>query len=268
MKVLSLFFILKSTSIIIPYKDEYDVYQKGDLVILKTDEFAEEIGRVQKLNFALRKSSKIDLSGEILRKITERDLQKQTVNQDKEDFIKTEFYRQIEVLELDMHLVSAHYSLDNSLIYLTFLSESRVDFRELVKNIAKKFQKKIHLQQIGPRDRSTLNGGFGLCGREFCCRNFLDELPSVTMETVRVQNMAYKCPDKLSGQCGKLMCCLNYEVVQYRELSENFPKFGAEISCKKRKGTVIGIDVLNEKVKIKFEDQKIETIPLNELVKG
>jgi cell fate regulator YaaT (PSP1 superfamily) len=164
-------------------------------------------------------------------------------------------------------MVSAHYSMDDSMIYITFLSENRVDFRDLVKQVAQKFQKKIHLQQIGPRDKAKIKGGLALCGQEFCCKKFLTELPSVTMEAVRVQNMAYKGTDKLSGQCGKLMCCLNYESSQYRELIDKFPKFGNIVKYQGRKGVVTGLDVLNEKLKIKFEDHKIESVNLNDLDK-
>lgn len=267
MQTTSIFFILKSSTIEIPYKEEYNSYTKGDFIILKTDEFSEEIGIIQQIEQNTNKSDKIDLSGEILRQASERDLQKMEINKTKIESFKSEFQDNIEKMDLDMHLVSVQFSLDDSLIYLTFLSENRVDFRELVKTLAKKFQKKIHLQQIGPRDKSKLKGGLGLCGQEFCCKRFLTELPSVTMEAVRVQNMAYKGTEKLSGQCGKLMCCLNYESEQYREQIEKFPKFGSEIKYKNTKGVIIGLDILNQKVKIKFENHQIETISLSEIDK-
>lgn len=267
MEVSSIFFALKSATVEIPYKEEYAEYQPGDWVIIKNDEFKEELGKIQKVVFSKRKSAKIDLSAEILRKASQRDLQKKEINQSKEEEVKTEFESLVEKMNLDMRLVSAHYSLDEALIYITFLSENRVDFRDLVKEIAKKFQKKIHLQQIGPRDKAKIQGGLGLCGQEFCCKRFLGDLPSVTMEAVRVQNMAYKGTDKLSGQCGKLMCCLNYESEQYRELIEKFPKFGSNVVYKGKHGIITGLDVLNEKLKIKFEDHSIETIALSDLQK-
>lgn len=266
MQTTSIFFLLKSSTIEIPHKEEYEAYIKGDFVVIKTDEFNEEIGRIQHLNQNVNKSDKIDLSGEILRKASERDLQKMEINKNKADVFKEEFINHTEKLDLDMNLVSVNYSFNDTLIYITFLSENRVDFRELVKNLAKKFQKKIHLQQIGPRDKSKLKGGYGLCGQEFCCKKFLIDLPSVTMEAVRVQNMAYKGTEKLSGQCGKLMCCLNYESEQYRQQIDNFPKFGSEVKFKDAIGVVIGLDILNQKVKIKFENHSIETVALNEIV--
>lgn len=267
MEITSIFFALKSTSVEIPYKEEYINYTHGDWVIFKTDDFKEELGKIQKVLYSKRKSAKIDLSAEILRKASERDLQKKELNQSKEEAVKKEFEKQVEKTDMDMRLVSAHFSFDETMIYITFLSENRVDFRDLVKEVAKKFQKKIHLQQIGPRDKAKLIDGFGLCGQEFCCKKFLIDLPSVTMESVRVQNMAYKGTDKLSGQCGKLMCCLNYESSQYRELIEKFPKFGSMVKYQGRKGVVTGLDVLNEKLKIKFEDHKIESVSLNDLEK-
>lgn len=267
MEVSSIFFALKSTTIEIPYKEEYSEYERGDWIVLKTDDFKEELGRIQKLLYSKRKSAKIDLSAEILRKASERDLQKKEINHSKEKAVKNEFEKLVTKMKLDMRMVSAHYSMDESLIYITFLSENRVDFRDLVKEIARKFQKKIHLQQIGPRDKAKLQGGFALCGQEFCCKKILTDLPSVTMESVRVQNMAYKGTDKLSGQCGKLMCCLNYESSQYRELIEKFPKFGSTVKYKGKKGFVTGLDVLNEKLKIKFEDHKIESVALGDLEK-
>jgi len=267
MDVSSIFFVLKSTSIEIPYKEEYQEYQSGDWVIFKNDEFEEELAKVQKKLYAKKKSGKIDLSAEILRQASERDLQKKELNQTKEINVKTEFEKQVKQMDLDMHLVSAHYAMDESLIYITFLSENRVDFRDLVKTLGKKFQKKIHLQQIGPRDKAKIEGGFGLCGQEFCCKRFLTDLSSVTMESVRVQNMAYKGTDKLSGQCGKLMCCLNYESNQYRDLIEKFPKFGSSVDYDGKKGVVMGLDVLNEKLKIRFENHNIETVLLSDLKK-
>ena len=268
MKVVSIFFTLKGSTIEIPFKEEYSPYKKGDLLIFKTDEFKEEVGKLQREEYSTRKSTKIDLSGEILRHVTERDLQKIEVNQSKETALKDDFFQSVEKLDLDMHIVSAHFSFDGSLIYIIFMSESRVDFRDLVKSLAQKFQKKIHFQQIGPRDKSSIKGGYGLCGQEFCCKKFLPKIPSVTMESVRVQNMAYKGTEKLSGQCGKLMCCLNYETAQYRELIEKFPKFGNEVTYKKKKGNVVGLDVLNEKIKIKFDNNNIKIVPLNELEKN
>lgn len=267
MEVSSIFFALKSSTVEIPYNEEYSQYTPGDWVVFKTDEFKEELGKIQKLFFTKRKSEKIDLSGEILRQASDRDLQKRAINLEKEESIKEEFKKQVEKMELDMRLVSAHYAMDESLIYITFLSENRVDFRDLVKEIGKKFQKKIHLQQIGPRDKAKLQSGFGLCGQEFCCARFLGDLPSVTMEAVRVQNMAYKGTDKLSGQCGKLMCCLNYESSQYRELIEKFPKFGSNVTYKNKKGVIMGLDVLNEKIKIRFEDHSVETVSLSDFKK-
>lgn len=267
MQVTSIFFALKSTTIEAPYKEEYRNYNHGDWIIFKTDDFKEELGKIQKVIYSKSKSAKIDLSAEILRKASERDLQKKELSQSKEEPVKQEFEKLVKKMKLDMRLVSAHYSMDETMIYITFLSENRIDFRELVKDIAKKFQKKIHLQQIGPRDKAKIEGGFGLCGQEFCCKKFLTDLPPVTMESVRVQNMAYKGTDKLSGQCGKLMCCLNYESGQYRELIEKFPKFGSSVKYKNRKGIVTGLDVLNEKLKIRFEDHNIESVSLSDLDK-
>lgn len=268
MQVTSLFFILKSTTVDIPYQAEHHEYNQGDFVILKTDDFSEEVAKIQKINVTKRKSSKIDLSGEILRQASKGDLQKIELNKAKEEEIHAVFKKDVESMGLDMHLVSVHYSLDGSLIYITFLSDERVDFRDLVKNIAKKFQKKIHLQQIGPRDKAKIKGGFGLCGQEFCCKKILGELPAVTMEAVRVQNMAYKGTDKLSGQCGKLMCCLNYESGQYRDSIDKFPKFGSSVTLlDKRTAIVVGLDVLNDKLKLKFENHQIETVSLQDLVK-
>ncbi len=267
MEISSIFFALKSTTIEIPYKEAYSQYQAGDWIILKTDEFKEELGKVQKILYSKRKSAKIDLSAEILRKASERDLQKKEINQSKETDVQKEFEKQVKAMQLDMRMVSAHFSMDDSMVYINFLSDNRVDFRDLVKNIAQKFKKKIHLQQIGPRDKAKIQGGFGLCGQEFCCKRFLTDLPSVTMESVRVQNMAYKGTDKLSGQCGKLMCCLNYESGQYRDVINKFPKFGSSVKYKNKKGIVTGLDVLNEKLKIRFEDHNIESVALKDLEK-
>ena len=147
-----------------------------------------------------------------------------------------------------------------------FTAPERVDFRELVLDLSKNIHKKIYLQQIGPRDRARILGGYGRCGKKQCCSTFLQELPSVTMDTARLQNLLFKSTTKLSGSCGKLLCCLNYELEDYTSLRNNLPEVGTRIKVKSKEGQVVGVDILNQLVRVQFKEfTPVETFTLNEV---
>ena len=151
-----------------------------------------------------------------------------------------------------MKLVKAEISFDQKYITFYFSAVTRLDFRELLKDLVKTFHKMIRLQQIGPRDEAKMISGLGPCGRELCCRGFLKKLESVPSDLVRVQRLSQVSSSKISGVCGKLMCCLAFETEMYRKLSKNLPKVGETISTKHGKGKVVEQDVLGQKVKVKL----------------
>ena len=154
---------------------------------------------------------------------------------------------------LDMQLVSAEYAFDGSKILFFFTADERVDFRELVKNLASIFHTRIELRQIGVRDKAKMVGGLGICGRPFCCASFLDDFQPVSIKMAKTQNLSLN-PTKISGTCGRLMCCLKYEQDAYEDLLRNAPKMDSFVDTPEGRGTVVEVDLLRSRVKVRMED--------------
>ncbi|MCR5174649.1 MAG: stage 0 sporulation family protein [Oscillospiraceae bacterium] len=160
---------------------------------------------------------------------------------------------------MDMKLVDVEYSFDGSKILFFFTSEGRVDFRELVKDLAGVFHTRIELRQIGVRDEAKMLGGLGICGRPFCCRQFMDDFHPVSIKMAKTQGLSLN-PAKISGTCGRLMCCLKYEQVAYEDLVKQAPKVDAFVDTPGGKGTVVNINLLRGYAKVRLEDSG-DTIP-------
>ncbi len=161
--------------------------------------------------------------------------------------------QKIEEHKLDMQLVSAECAFDGSKILFFFTADERVDFRELVKNLASVFHTRIELRQIGVRDKAKMVGGLGICGRPFCCASFLDDFQPVSIKMAKTQNLSLN-PTKISGTCGRLMCCLKYEQDAYEDLIRNSPKVDSFIDTPEGRGTVIELDLLRQRVKVRMEE--------------
>ena len=161
-------------------------------------------------------------------------------------------------LGLDMQLVSAEVAFDGSKILFFFTADERVDFRELVKNLASVFHTRIELRQIGVRDKAKMVGGLGICGRPFCCASFLDDFQPVSIKMAKTQNLSLN-PTKISGTCGRLMCCLKYEQDAYEDLLRNSPKAESFVDTPEGCGTVVEVDLLRSRVKVQLEEHP-ETI--------
>ena len=159
---------------------------------------------------------------------------------------------------LDMQLVSAEYSFDGSKILFFFTADERVDFRELVKNLASIFHTRIELRQIGVRDKAKMIGGLGICGRPFCCASFLEEFQPVSIKMAKTQNLSLN-PTKISGTCGRLMCCLKYEQEAYEDLIKTAPKAESFVDTPDGRGTVVDVNLLRQSVKVRME-QSPETV--------
>jgi cell fate regulator YaaT (PSP1 superfamily) len=159
---------------------------------------------------------------------------------------------------LDMQLVSAECAFDGSKILISFTAEERVDFRELVKNLAAAFHTRIELRQIGVRDKAKMVGGLGICGRPFCCASFLEDFQPVSIKMAKTQNLSLN-PTKISGTCGRLMCCLKYEQDAYEDLLRNSPKVDSFVDTPEGRGTIVEVNLLRQKVKVRMEDSP-ETI--------
>ena len=156
--------------------------------------------------------------------------------------------------QLDMQLVSAECSFDGSKLLFFFTADERVDFRELVKSLAAVFHTRIELRQIGVRDKAKMVGGLGICGRPFCCASFLDDFQPVSIKMAKTQNLSLN-PTKISGTCGRLMCCLKYEQFAYEDLLRNAPKVESFVDTPEGRGTVTEVDLLRQRVKVRMEDQ-------------
>ena len=157
-------------------------------------------------------------------------------------------------LELDMQLVSAECSFDGSRILFFFTADERVDFRELVKLLANTFHTRIELRQIGVRDKAKMVGGLGICGRPFCCASFLDDFQPVSIKMAKTQSLSLN-PTKISGTCGRLMCCLKYEQDAYEDLLRTAPKVESFVDTPEGRGTVTEVDLLRQRVKVRLEDR-------------
>ena len=158
---------------------------------------------------------------------------------------------------LDMQLVSAECAFDGSKLLFFFTADERVDFRELVKNLASVFHTRIELRQIGVRDKAKMVGGLGICGRPFCCASFLDDFQPVSIKMAKTQNLSLN-PTKISGTCGRLMCCLKYEQEAYEDLLRTSPKAESFVDTPEGRGTVTEVDLLRQRVKVRMEEHPEE----------
>ncbi len=156
-------------------------------------------------------------------------------------------------MELDMQLVSAECAFDGSKILFFFTADERVDFRELVKSLASAFHTRIELRQIGVRDKARMVGGLGICGRPFCCATFLDDFQPVSIKMAKTQSLSLN-PTKISGTCGRLMCCLKYEQDAYEDLIKNSPKVDSFVDTPQGRGTIVELNLLRQKVKVRLEE--------------
>lgn len=191
----------------------------------------------------------------ILRKATEADLK--TAEENKKcakDAFKT-CLEKIAANNLEMNLVDAEYTFDKSKVLFYFTAEGRVDFRQLVKDLAAVFRTRIELRQIGVRDESKLLGGFGICGRPLCCSQFLGDFEPVSIKMAKEQSLSLN-PTKISGTCGRLMCCLKYEQDAYEDLLKKSPNVGALVDTPMGRGTVISTQLLKGIVSVKMDSEE------------
>jgi cell fate regulator YaaT (PSP1 superfamily) len=191
----------------------------------------------------------------VLRLAEPGDLKQIDDNRKKAHEASTTCTQKIHEHKLDMKLVGAEYAFDRSKILFYFTAEGRVDFRELVKDLAKIFKARIELRQIGVRDEAKMLGGFGPCGRELCCCRFLKDFEPVTIKMAKDQNLSLN-PPKISGLCGRLMCCLSYEHKFYKEMSRGLPREGEKIETGEGKGKVINVNVFKRLAIAVLEDGK------------
>ena len=259
-KVIGIHCAYSSSVVEVPYSEKIEVVA-GEEIIFKDEDGREEFGVVRYVNQEASDPEGVLSDSKILRRATANDLQKAESHFEQAGRALDSCKKLVEKFELDMNIFRAGYSFDGNKVHFTFTADERVDFRELVKELAKILKKQIHLRQIGPRDKAKLVGGFGRCGRALCCKTFLGKLESINMEMVREQGLESKGSSKLSGACSKLLCCLKYEVEAYRELRKGLPLVGSTVRLKKgvspsfNEGFVAAVDVLNQKLRVLFSEK-------------
>lgn len=188
----------------------------------------------------------------VIRVATEEDISHAADNSKKEKEAFEICLKKIKEHNLDMKLIDVEYTFDNNKVLFYFTADGRVDFRELVKDLAAVFKTRIELRQIGVRDESKMMGGIGICGRALCCKSFLGEFQPVSIKMAKEQGLSLN-PTKISGNCGRLMCCLKYEEDAYEEILSRVPKVGAIVETPEGQGTVMEINLLKELLKVKMD---------------
>lgn len=226
--------------------------KKGDFVIVETVQ-GEEYGEVIVPNRKIEDDKIKEPLKNVLRLANEKDKKHYNECKQKEKEAYDMCLKKIKEHNLDMTLTDVEYKFDNSKILFYFTADGRVDFRELVKDLASIYKTRIELRQIGVRDEVKRIGGNGICGRELCCCSFLNDFETVSIKMAKEQNISLN-PSKISGNCGRLMCCLKYEEEVYTEKLKKLPSIGAIIESEDGTGEVVGVETLKEKIKVKFKD--------------
>lgn len=240
------------------FDPEDNEYVQGEHVIVETARGI-EYGEVIQGNRSLNDEEVVYPLKKVIRKATEEDSKKVAENKVKE---KEAFFickQKILKHNLNMKLIDVEYTFDNNKILFYFTSDERVDFRELVKDLAAVFRTRIELRQIGVRDETKMCGGIGICGRSLCCNKFLSDFQPVSIKMAKDQSLSLN-PIKISGICGRLMCCLKYEEDVYVEIRGRLPEVGDLVETPDGRGEVLSVTVLREQVKVavkkKDKDEK------------
>jgi len=228
-------------------------YTAGDHLIIDTAR-GPEYGICAGGNHTIHKMEVVSPLREVIRLANAQDEKIVAENRVKEEKAHKICQQKIEEMGLDKQLVSAECAFDGSKILFFFTADERVDFRELVKSLASQFHTRIELRQIGVRDKARMVGGLGICGRPFCCGSFLEDFQPVSIKMAKTQNLSLN-PTKISGTCGRLMCCLKYEQDAYEDLLKTTPKNESFVDTPDGRGTVIEVDLLRQRVKVRLEEQ-------------
>ncbi len=229
--------------------------KKGDEVILKTT-VGTDLGKVKAAGELSQKPEGIDEIKPVIRKATAAD-QLKYLELNKNRLEKIEFCRSlIKKYKMDMKLVDVHTSFDNQRLVFAFIADGRIDFRELVKELTRKYSITIRMQQIGVRDEAKFRGDIGQCGKTLCCRTHLKELGNVTTDFAKCQQVAHRGSERLSGVCDRLKCCLRYEQPIYEELAKKFPALGTTVKTEKGAGVVVSWHTLKGTIDVNIGDEK------------
>ena len=235
------------------YFDPADgVFSCGDRVIVETARGI-ECGEVALANREVPEEEVVRPLKSVIRRADEADLRRVEENHRKEEAAAAICREKIQKHGLEMKLVDVEYTFDGGKILFYFTADGRVDFRELVKDLASVFRTRIELRQIGVRDEAKMLGGLGICGRPFCCSTFLGDFQPVSIKMAKEQGLSLN-PTKISGACGRLMCCLKYEQEAYEDLLRRTPRVGAAVQTPDGEGTVVEVNLLTGAVKVRLTD--------------
>jgi len=240
--------------------------KSGDRVVVETDR-GRALGTVVEPPREVPRNEAPDDVKSIVRPATEEDLTLASFNNAREREALRFCQLRIQERRMEMKLVRAEYLFDGSKIIFYFTADGRVDFRELVKDLAHHFHTRIEMRQIGVRDEAKMIGGIGICGRELCCCTFLTEFAPVSVKMAKEQGLALN-PNKISGQCGRLLCCLGYEFETYCGLRKNLPKCGRKVSIEGKEGEVVDQKILAQKVTLRMEDGKYMEVTADQIERG
>lgn len=229
--------------------------ENGNIVVIETENGL-QLGEVCKANYKEKQENLVLPLNKVVRIATEDDLITHKENTKQNEKALSDAKKFSSELNLDMNFVECYYNLDKSQLIFSFLSENRVDFRELAKKLAQKYKTRIELRQIGVRDKSKKIGGLGPCGLFLCCNSFLTDFNSVSINMAKNQMLALN-PSKINGVCGRLLCCLDYENDVYTELKKGFPKVGMVADTTMGMGKVVSIDIFKRTYNVDLKDKGI-----------
>lgn len=226
--------------------------EQGEYVIVETQN-GTEIGTVSAANHEVAKDAIVKPLKKVIRKATEKDMARREDNKKKEKEAFGICEELILAHKLDMKLVEVEYSFDANKIVFFFTSDGRVDFRELVKDLASRFHTRIELRQIGVRDEAKMLGGLGICGRPYCCKQFLNDFQPVSIKMAKEQGLSLN-PTKISGSCGRLMCCLKYEQDAYEYLNSLTPSVGSTVKTPEGNAVVTEVNLITGYLTVRLSD--------------
>ena len=235
---------------------------KNDKVIVETSRGV-EFGEVVLTDRVIDENTLATPLKDVIRVATDEDIKHHEDNKRRQLQAFDICLKKIQEHKLEMKLIDAEYTFDNNKVLFYFTADGRIDFRELVKDLAAIFKTRIELRQIGIRDEAKMIGGVGICGRVLCCRGFLGDFQPVSIKMAKEQGLSLN-PSKISGACGRLMCCLKYEQEAYEDLNSRVPRVGAIVQTRDGQGVVILVNLLKEIVRVKFEDNENNSLEVKE----
>ena len=236
--------------------------KKNQFVLVETEK-GTQFGKI------VQEKRKIDSSkipkplNKVIKECDEHDVEINIKNEEYEKKVIKKCKDLIKKYKLNMYVLNAIYNFDRSQLIITYLSDTRVDFRQLAKDLASLYRTRVELKQIGVRDKAKEVGGCGYCGRELCCSKFLNDMDSVSINMAKNQNIALN-PTKINGMCGRLLCCLKYENDTYKEMSKQLPKVGKKVIIEEGEGKVISVDILKQTYRVDIKDMGIVEKELDE----